>query len=66
MFISSDFTFYFLYGDIYFSMVIAKATRIRMIFRKTPLKVYSNLNSATGFYIMTKQIVMVIDICISK
>ena len=31
MFISSDFTFYYLYGDIYFSMVIAKATRIRMI-----------------------------------
>ena len=26
MFISSDFTFYYLYGDIYFSMVIAKAT----------------------------------------
>ena len=43
MFISSDFTFYSLYGDIYFSMVIAQATRIRMILRKTPLKVYSNL-----------------------
>ena len=43
MFISSDFTFYYLYGDIYFSMVIAQATRIRMILRKTPLKVYSNL-----------------------
>ena len=43
-FISSDFTFYYLYGDIYFSMVIAKTTRIRMILRKTPLKVHSNLN----------------------
>ena len=44
MMISSDFTFYWLYDDIYFSMVIAQATRLRMILRKTPLKVYSNLN----------------------
>ena len=43
MIISSDFKFYYLYGDIYFSMVIAKATRTRMILGKTPLKVYSNL-----------------------
>ena len=46
-FISSDFTFYYLYGDIYFSMVITQATRIRMILRKTPLKVYSNLKLQT-------------------
>ena len=45
VFISSDFTFYYIYGDIYFSMVIAKASRIRMILRKTPLKVYNNFKS---------------------
>ena len=43
MFIFSDFTFCYLYDDIYFSVVKAQATRIRMILRKTPLKVYSNL-----------------------
>ena len=41
--ISYDSTFYYLYNDIYFSMVITKDTRMRMILRKTPLKVYSNL-----------------------
>ena len=30
-------------------MVIAQATRIRMILRKTPLKVYSNLNKNVFF-----------------
>ena len=44
MFIFSDFTFYYLYDNIYFSVVKAQATRIWMILRKTPLKVYSNLN----------------------
>ena len=49
IFISSDFTFYYLYGDIYFFMVIAKATSIGMILRKTPLKVYSNLKQGSYF-----------------
>ena len=58
MFISSEFTFYYLYGDIYFSMFIAKATRIRMILRKTPLKVYSNLNAIQFDVKMIKPILM--------
>ena len=41
--ISSDSTFYKLYSDIYFSRVLFKTTRVRTVFRKTPLKVYSNL-----------------------
>ena len=40
MLISSDFTFYQLYDDIYFYMVTAQATRIQLILRQTPLKVY--------------------------
>ena len=41
--ISSDSSFHDLYDDIYFSMVITKDMRMRMILQKTPLKVYSNL-----------------------
>ena len=59
MFISSDFTFYILYGDIYFSMVMEKATRIRMILRKTPLKVYRNLKS-TGIGLHSVQLPLLI------
>ena len=40
--ISPDSTFYMLYSDIYFAKVLLLATRVRTIFRKTLLKVYSN------------------------
>ena len=41
---SSDSTFYKLHSDIYFAKVLSLAIRVRTIFRKTLLKVYSTLN----------------------
>ena len=41
--ISYDSTLYYLYGDIYFCVILTKATSIRTILRKTPLIAYSNL-----------------------
>ena len=42
---SPDSTFYKLHSDIYFAKVLSQAMLIRTIFRKTLLKVYSNLNT---------------------
>ena len=45
---SPDFTFYKLHSDIDFTKVLSLAMRVRTIFRKTLLKVYSTLKSITG------------------
>ena len=44
---SPDSIFYKLYSDIYFVKFLSLAMRVRTIFRKTLLKVYSTLNGAT-------------------
>ena len=43
---SPDSTFYKLHSDIYFAKVSSLAMRVRTIFRKTPLKVYSTLKKS--------------------
>ena len=45
---SPDSTFYNLHSDIYFAKVLSLAMRVRTIFGKTPLKVYSTLKRPNG------------------
>ena len=44
---SPESTFYKLHSDIYFAKVLSLAMRVRTIFRKTLLKVYSTLNNVS-------------------
>ena len=47
---SPDSTFHKLYSDIYFVRVLLLATRVRTMFWKTLVKVYSNLKGLTSGY----------------
>ena len=50
---SPDSTFYKLHSDIYFAKVLSQAMLVRTIFRKTLLKVYSNLKVKVKFRLKT-------------